>query len=110
MPATRGKGDRAQMYNCWVGLSGGPLSRVRGIPGCAASWGCRGGDVPCSEVVVLSVIPDDGRGHLGCQSWPTSVRWVSWTGEAVLELPEVTVVRLLFLLCLSYSGASGVVV
>ena len=30
---------------------------VRGIPGCAASWGRRGGDVPYRGVVVDAVVP-----------------------------------------------------
>ena len=37
---------------------GGSLNTgVRGIPGCAASWGRRGGDVPYSGVVVHAVVP-----------------------------------------------------
>ena len=61
-------GTRPAVQGVWrEGLSGGPLSRGPGVPGCAASWGYRGGDVLNSGVVVLSVVPAHGGGISGVQ-------------------------------------------
>ena len=67
---------------------------------CTVQWGRR----PLGR-------PEAGGGRrLGSPCWSTSGRCDSWTGDAMLELPGVTVVRLPilpWLSCLGVSGARG---
>ena len=101
-----GERPRPALQGDWGSLSG-PLSRGPGHSRlCCLLWMPRRrcpvprGRRPCGCPEV------NGGKRLWCPCWAASGRWDSWTGEAVLELPGMTVERLPILPWLSFSGTS----